>query len=134
MKTIIDYYTDQVTRHTGVTIEQMRIKNRKPKIVDARYALVYLLRYKTQLIGKEIASHLNKHRSITTHALAVINNDFSNSKKFKWLDHIAPYVEHYTGSQDLLMHICPNCGCQRYYPTTLQNRKTASNSTKAGSS
>lgn len=94
MKPILDYYTQEITKKTGITIDEIRSKSSNHKIVQARYALIYLLRVKADLRLKVICQHVNKDHSIIYHAKNSINDDFFvKGKIYNWIEDIPKYED-----------------------------------------
>lgn len=83
-KTIIDNTISRVTAATGVTIEEIRAKNRRMAIVYARNILCHELAEQRFRNGK-IGEVIHRDRSTIYNCIQMYRNDYATNQTFRML-------------------------------------------------
>jgi hypothetical protein len=125
------YYAEVVHRWTGVTLRQIQSRDRHADIVIARHCLMYLLRYRAKMILQEIGKLMRRDHSTVYHAINVIQDYQTMSKRYLWLDKVRPFKNHNVMPLKS-SYLCQRCGSEVNHNPPIHQRQAAADCTPAG--
>ena len=67
-----------VTNYYGVSIEDIKGKCRKRKIVKPRQVIMFLLRTKARMVLSDIGEVMNRDHTTVSHSITCIQNDITH--------------------------------------------------------
>jgi chromosomal replication initiation ATPase DnaA len=108
----IYYYCEEVTKATGVTIEQIRGPQRTKNVVYAAKILSYCLYTKLKMKKSSIGYFMNKSKNQIKEYIKSIESDSHKIDK--------PLRHEINNIPSNYQYICPQCGCKRNHTPAVQ--------------